>query len=136
MKMTRAYFKESINFIIQHLLSNHIHPIIIEIPDYDIEKAYRNLKLHRKIQTRLSMLITNTSMNCKQEFRDILNLAIKEHDYDNHATIIRYKEWNNNIEEDLENLYQPDGVHLNDKGYKKLDSCIAQHIIEIEKQND
>lgn len=132
MKMRLSYFKKSMNYIIRFLLTNHIHPILLEIPDYDIEKAYNNQKPHRKTQTLLSMLITGTQMNCKQQFRNTLDQLIEEQGYKDKLTIIRYKEWNSQFIEDQRRLYQTDGVHLNETGYAVLDSCIARHIIELE----
>jgi len=133
-KMKPSYFKSSMNYIIRFLLANHIHPILLEIPNYDIEKAYRNQKIHRKIQTLSSMFLTGTQMNCKQQFRETLNQLIKEEGYEDKVTVIRYKEWNGHFSEDQKRMYQTDGVHLNEKGYEILDSCIARHIVELESR--
>ena len=44
---------------------------------------------------------------------------------------IRYQAWNNNYAEDLKYLYLEDGIHLNVKGYIKLDSCIIETCIKL-----
>ena len=43
-KMSTAYYQKSMEGIILFLLANNIRPIILEIPDYDIHKAYKNQK--------------------------------------------------------------------------------------------
>jgi hypothetical protein len=47
-KMSTAYYKKSMDCIIRFLLTNQIHPIIQEIPDYNINKTYENQKPDKK----------------------------------------------------------------------------------------
>jgi hypothetical protein len=115
--------------IIQLLLYNNIRPIILEIPDYDIQKAYNWQKSLRKILRDISMHINDTPVDCKQMFREALNELIVEKGYQDQVSIIRYKTWNNHYNDDLKRLYVHDGMHLNDIGYAKLDSIIALEII-------
>lgn len=128
-KMSISYFQQSMKNIIQLLLFNHIHPIIQEIPDYDINISYdwqnRTIKLHR----RLSMLVNNTQLDCKQMFRDALDEMIYKNGYQQKVSILRYKSWNNDYINDLNHLYLVDRLHLNEQGYTKLDSVIANVII-------
>jgi lysophospholipase L1-like esterase len=127
-KMSIDYYKTSMNYIIQFMLANNIRPIILEIPDYDIMKAYNLQRIERKLLRRLSMFITGTQMDCKQDFRNALRNLIREKKYHHLVDVIDYKEWNNNMEDDLRQFYNSDGLHLNQKGYMKLDSVIAKHI--------
>ena len=117
------------NCIIRFLLANHIHPIILEIPDYNIMKAYEQQKIEKKFLRHLSMLINGTQMDCKQQFRDALDELIIDKGYQDKVSIIRYKSWNNNYESDLKYFYIDDQMHLNDRGYTVLDSIIAEVII-------
>ena len=128
-KMSTRYYKQSMDGIIQLLLYNNIRPIILEIPDYDIQKAYNWQKSLRKILRNISMYINNTPVNCKQMFRKALDELIIEKGYQNQVSIIRYHTWNNNYNDDLKRLYVHDGMHLNNLGYAKLDSVIALEII-------
>lgn len=134
-KMSTIYYQQSIDGIIQMLLTNHIHPIILEIPDYDIQKAYYNQKTNRKMLRKISMFLNNTSLDCKQQFRDALDELVNTKGYHNEISIVRYKTWNNNYQNDLQQLYVSDGMHLNDKGYETLDSVIANEILTIERSN-
>lgn len=124
-KMSSSYYKKSMEGIINFLLANHIHPIILEIPDYNIIKTYDNQKKDKKLLRRLSMYINSTPLDCKQDFRDALDKLINEKGYNNKISVIRYNTWNNDYEKDLKRLYLNDGMHLNEDGYEVLDSMIA-----------
>ena len=128
-KMCTDYYKISMDGIIQFLLSNHIHPIILELPDYNIQKAFDRQTLNRKILRYLSMFINNMSIDCKQMYRNALDEMIKAKGYQNSVRIIHYLSWNNDYNSDLQILYQSDGMHLNKQGYGKLDSVIVKEII-------
>lgn len=127
-KMSTTYYKRSMDGIIQFLLSNHIQPVILEIPDYDIVKAYNRQPIHRKLIRRLSMLVTGCDIDCKQVFRQALDELIQEKGYQDSISIIRYKSWNDNYNEDLRKLYWKEGMHLNEDGYLVIDSMIVNAI--------
>lgn len=127
-KMSAQYYKQSMACIIDFLLANQIRPIILEIPDYDIERMYRWEIPSRKLLRPFSMMVTGTPINCKEKFRQAFNELIREKGYGNKISIIRYKSWNSNYSEDLNNIYNKDGIHLNEKGYAKLDSCLCNTI--------
>lgn len=135
-KMGIRYFQNSMECIIRFLLSNHIRPIILEIPDYDIYKIYRWEGMDRKILRRLSMAINRLPIDCKQIYREALDNLIKERGYQDKVSIIHYKSWNNDYEKDLKTLYLVDGVHLNEYGNHVLDSIIAKEILNNMKYYD
>lgn len=135
-KLGTTYFKKSVEGIIQLLIDNHIRPIIMEIPDYNINLAYERQTLSRKVLRRFSMIINNCPLDCKQQFRDALDELIKEKGYNDTVSIIHYKSWNANGNKDLKDLYVNDGMHLNKIGYTKLDSAIAKAIIQLNDNSD
>ena len=128
-KMSTSYYQQSMDGIIQFLLSNHIHPIIQEIPEYDINLSFERQKTSRKILRRLSIMINNTPLDCKQQFRDALDELVHEKKYSDKVSMIRYKSWNGDGDKDLNNLYRSDRLHLNDNGYVALDKAIAIEIL-------
>ena len=130
-KMSTSYYQKSMDYIIQFLLFNHIHPIIQEIPDYNITKAYENQEAEKKLLRNISMLVNGTDLDCKQQFRDALDELIQEKGYQGKVSIVRYKSWNNRYKNDLKELYIKDQMHLNEKGYTVLDSVIAKKIIKL-----
>ena len=75
------------------------------------------------------MLINHTKLDCKQDFRDALDEMISKNGYQNKVDILRYKSWNDDYIHDLNHLYLVDRLHLNEKGYAKLDSAIAAVIV-------
>jgi lysophospholipase L1-like esterase len=130
-KMGTGYYMTSMNCIILFMLANDIRPIILEIPDYDIVKAYDLQRANRMFLRRASMLITGTQMDCKQDFRNALQELINEKSYQGKVDVILFKEWNNNYKNDLRTYYVGDGMHLNREGYKRLDSIITHHIVNF-----
>ena len=129
-KMSATYYRTSMYNIIHFMLTNHIHPIILDIPDYDIVKAYDRQHSYRKLLRRMSILITESRMDCKQEFRNTLTELVTDLKNNNQISILNYQEWNNEYHNDIKKYYLGDGMHLNKLGYAKLDSCIAKHIIQ------
>lgn len=134
-KMSINYYRNSMNFIIHFLLSNHIHPIILEIPDYDIIKAYKWQKRNRKLLYQLSMIINQLPLDCKQFYRDAFDELIHNNNYQNKVITIRYLAWNKDYEKDQNTMYLADGIHLNNYGNSILDSIIAEEIITKIKEN-
>ena len=122
-KMSTAYYQESMKGIISFMEGNHIHPIIIEIPDYDIQKAYDHQTVTKKLLRQFSMFVTGSPKDCKQTYRDALRQTLG-----NRVDIVGYQEWNNNYSKDQKILYSEDGMHLKEEGYNRLDSCIITHI--------
>ena len=129
-KMSATYYRTGMDNIIHFMLTNHIHPIILEIPDYDIVKAYDRQQSIRKLLRKISIFITGSQIDCKQGFRNTLVRLIDENNYQHQVSILKYQEWNNDYQNDIKRYYLFDGMHLNQNGYNKLDSCLAQHIIQ------
>lgn len=130
-KMSINYYQKSINGIFKFLIANNIHPIIIEIPNYDIEKLYRWESPVRKLLRHISIIINGIPLDCRQNIRNGLNDLIEKKYFNEDISVIRYKAWNNHNKHDLVHLYLSDGIHLNAKGYAKLDSTIANKILEL-----
>lgn len=135
-KIGASYYKYSMDAIIQFLLANNIRPIIQEIPDYDILKAYDRQTTSKKWTRRLSMLVTGSSLDCKQDYRDALNELLTQKNYTEDIIIIRYQSWNSNYEKDLKQFYIEDGMHLNDYGYQALDSAIVCELNKYEHSHE
>ena len=128
-KMSTVYYQKSIDYTIRFFIANHISPIIIEIPDYDIIKSFEKQSKTRKLIRYMSMYINNTPIDCKPLFRNALNDMLLDNIYNKKINIIRYESWNGNGNKDLKAIYIRDGMHLNKRGYYKLDSCITDIII-------
>ena len=107
--------------ILHFLYSNHITPILLEIPNYDIAFAFERQTMTRKLLRHLSMLLTGSPLDCRQTYRKALNETIQNGGMASEVLIIPTQSWSLR-------LYQYDRMHLNDQGYHTLDTCIA-HVI-------
>ena len=130
LKLGCDFYQHHIMLIVDFLLRNEIVPIIIEIPDYNIEKVYSESSLMQKILRHFSMAVTGSSLDCRNENRQALNYIIEHNNYTNKVIILKERQWNPTGYEDMRHIYKKDGIHLNHKGYELLDSYIIQSIIK------
>lgn len=127
-KKSQSYYQRSMEGIINLLTANNIRPIILEIPNYDIHKAYERQTRTRKALRQLSILINSCEMDCRQTHRDALKSLLTEKKLWQQVSLIGYQDWNPDFVHDQQAYYLSDGVHLNDSGYHRLDSIIA-HVV-------
>ena len=128
LKIGQNFYQHHIHLIIDFLLQNHIVPVILEIPDYDIEYVYNKSSFKQKLLRRFSMLVTGSSLDCRKEYRQSLQSMLELNGYKEKVIVIEEKKWNPTGFKDSRQLYQEDGIHLNHKGYKILDYYIIQAI--------
>ena len=137
-KMSTDYYAKSMEAILQFFLYNNVIPLIIEIPDYDIEKCYHRQTATRKLLRQLSMFVNNIPIDCKQMFRETLDSIFS--DYKGKAILLHYQTWNSHYTEDLQHLYKEDGLHLNAVGYSILDQqigvCLLRQINYFNSKNN
>lgn len=105
-------------YLLRFLLHNHIRPILMEIPDYDIDYAYQHQTPFKKALRQLSIRITDSQMDCRNDYRQALQERLRKDSLTHQILLVPSQNWNMD-------LYQPDRMHLNEKGYAALDSCIA-----------
>lgn len=135
-KMGKNYYQQNMLLIIRFLIQNKITPIIIEIPDYDINKQYYQLNISKKILRRFSMIMTDCKMDCREEFRKELEDKLYSDIIQNKIIIIRRDTWEYRNGQHDWTLYRCDRLHLNNHGNEVLDSCISENIIKhIQKHN-
>lgn len=129
-KMGKRYYKENMRLIIDLLLENHIKPIILEIPTYDILFSYKRRSRQVKLQYLASMFLTRSKMDCIEDYRSTYKDLLNEQGWADKVITISYKDWNPDGFKDERGLYDGGLMHLNAKGYLVLDACIAKKIIE------
>lgn len=128
-KMGVGYYKENMKLIITLLLEHHIKPIVLEIPSYNIEFSYERRSRQVKMRYLVSMLLTWSKMDCINEYRAAYNRLLCEQKWGDKVITIRCNDWNPYGYMDNRNLYDEGQMHLNEKGYFILDSCIANKIV-------
>ena len=119
-KMGAKYYAQNSTNILRFLLKNNIKPILLEIPNYDINYAYEHQTADRKLLRQLSMLLTRSELDCRQEYRQALAHELVKTGIGEQIQIIHFP---GTLE-----YYKSDRMHLNEKGYHILDSCIVNEI--------
>lgn len=121
---TRLYCYH-MRLILNFLLSNNICPILIEVPDVNIWKVYREKPLKDLASDYIRSLMSHCKMYQIEEYRDSLYSMLVNEKYLDSIIYIHLDEWNSNGTKINEQLFLSDQVHLNKYGYELLDSCIA-----------
>ena len=128
-----SYYTGNYRLIIRLLLANHIRPVVVEIPDFEMGEW---LDLHRRRQRiiyRVYSVFTGVIKDDITPFREGLKNMLKETGLDDSVLFIPANHWipeNHNYSEEI---YQDDHVHINYQGYHVLDSCIISEILIDEK---
>ena len=129
LKMGKEFYTHNMSLILHFLKKNNITPIILEIPDYDIYKVYSELPQWKKVFRRFSMFVTGSSMDCRNEYRQELSNMLQKDFTPGQIHVLGYDQWPSDALHDTPELYRKDRIHLNEKGYALLDSCLARIII-------
>lgn len=122
-------YKENMRLLISSLLDNHITPVIMEIPYYDIYYTFWKRSPHSMFRCIRSMLGTQSSINCIDSYSNSFDDLITEQHWQDVVITIKRTYWNPYGYEGQKELYTSDRMHLNQDGYLILDSCIASHIV-------
>lgn len=129
-KMGKGYYKQNLRLIIDLLLHNQITPIILEIPSYDIRFSFKRRSRQEKLLYIASMVLTWSKMDCINDYRESYVKLLKEQGWGEKVITIWSDDWNPDGYKDVRHLYDEGLMHLNEKGYFVLDSCIASKVIE------
>ena len=129
-KMGKRYYKYNMKLIIEFLLDHQITPVILEIPSFDILYSFKRRTRQIKLQYLVSMLLTWSEMDCINEYRLEYANLLEEQGWDGKVITIWSDDWNPDGYRDHRKLYDEGFMHLNEKGYLVLDSCIANKIIK------
>lgn len=129
-------YKENMRLLISSLLDNHIIPVIMEIPYYDIYYTFWKRSPLSMLRCIRSMLGTQSSINCIDSYSNSYDDLITELHWQDVVITIRRTYWNPGGYKGQKELYTSDRLHLNQDGYFALDSCIASHIVEYIMQNN
>lgn len=125
---TRNYIHHY-NLIIKNLLSVGVKPIILDMPQVDYRAIYSRENIIKKFRHLFSSWLTNAPLWSFDTYRNELKLMIQQEVSRNQIIYIPSSEWNSKGYADPRQLYLDDHIHLNEKGYLLLDSCIASHIL-------
>lgn len=116
--------------ILSFLLEHKIIPIIIEIPDVDLWHLYGG----KPKKDLLVDFFKSTMSRCRvynySEYREALKKMLKDENIIASVIYVPMKEWNGKETALNDELFVSDRIHLNKKGYERLDVCIANAIVK------
>lgn len=111
--------------IINFLLSRKIRPILIEFPDVNIWNIYGSKPLKDLCSDYMRSIMSRCKMYQIKEYRDSLHSMLISENYMDSVLYIRMSNWNGDGTRINKKIFLSDQIHLNNKGYELLDSCIA-----------
>lgn len=114
--------------ILDLLLKNHIHPVILEVPNVDLWLMLGEKPIMDLASDYMKAMMTGCGMYNYQEYREALTAMLKSEGLMEHVLFIPMKEWNGDGIDINKSLFLEDRIHLNKEGYESLDSCIAKNI--------
>ena len=129
-KMGTKNYCHHYNLIIKELISAGIKPIIIDMPQVDYKAIYQRESMIAKIRHHISSWITGAHLWTFDNYRSALQSLIRQDAIKNRLIYIYASEWNPEGFKDSRHLYLEDHVHLNEKGYFLLDSCLTSTIYQ------
>lgn len=127
-KMGTENYCHHYSLIIKRLLSAGIKPIIIDMPQVDYRAIYQRESWVARIRHRISAWYTGAPLWSFEYYHTALQSLINQYETNKPLIYIPASEWNPEGYKDSRHLYLEDNVHLNEKGYFLLDSCITSKI--------
>lgn len=114
--------------ILDFLLANNIHPVIVEIPDVNIWTIYGGKPKKDLLVDFTRSIMTGCRMYNYHDYREELYAMLHKEHLLEQVVYVPMSGWNG--EEDILNpvFSMSDRIHLNRMGYEKLDVCIATAI--------
>ena len=119
----KDFYVANYKLIISHLLRCGIRPVVIGMPDLDLVTADGGISL--KIWYKC--LCLDTKPYDVPEYSQALRKYLQDSKIIDSVIYVGYELWNPNGYHDS-SLYQIDCIHLNSKGYSRLDSCLLSVI--------
>ena len=123
----KFFFCKNYQLIIRHLLRCGIRPVVIEMPDVDINNVRGGFSLKETLGNAYKMIMTGESSYNVAEYRLALKDDLGKSGMMDSVVYISRHLWNPNGYHDSL-LYQDDRVHLSPRGYLHLDSCVKSVI--------
>lgn len=124
-----SYYTGNYRLIIRLLLANHIRPVVMEIPDFEMGDWLNTHRRRQRFLYRIYSYFTGVVEDDITPFRNGLKKMLKDTGLGDSVLFIPVERWIPQNHKYSEEIYQIDHVHLNYQGYHILDSCIVSEII-------
>lgn len=115
------YYRQILDF----LLANGIRPVVLEIPNVNIWHLYGGKPFKDLVVDFVRSTMTGCKMYQYAGYRDALYRMLVNEKLMDKVVYVSMKDWNDASPDINSNLFMSDQIHLNRRGYEKLDSCIA-----------
>ncbi len=126
----KQYYVTNYYQIIRFLLSKGIRPVVMEIPEVEVDEAYEGNTLYYQLRSRIVMRMMETNLYGTHDYRQALKDSLTVHHLMDSIVYIPATSWNPNGWLDKRDIYTDDHFHLNLKGYEFLDSTFAVEIVK------
>jgi len=111
--------------IFDFLLGNHICPVVMELPDVDVWRILKDKSAKMLFVRFLQSTMSGSGLYDYAEYREALRQLINEKAYRNKILYVPMKGWHGDTFKIDDTVFWEDHAHLNNRGYERLDSCIA-----------
>ena len=118
------YYRQILDF----LLANGIRPVVLEIPNVNIWHLYGRKPYKDLVVDFVRSTMTGCKMYQFVGYRDALYQMLEKERLMDKVVYVSMNDWNDASPDIDQNLFMSDQIHLNRRGYEKLDSCIAMAI--------
>ena len=115
------YYRQILDF----LLANRIRPVVLEIPNVNILHLYCGKPFKDLVVDFVRSTMTGCKMYQYAGYRDALYRMLVNEKLMDEVVYVSMMDWNDASPDINSNLFMSDQIHLNRRGYEKLDSCIA-----------
>lgn len=130
----KQYYVTNFFHIIRLLLSMGIRPVVMEIPDVEVDEAFVGNTLFYRLRSRMAMSVLKTELYGTHDYRQALKDSLIAHQLMDSIVYVSYDKWNPEGWRDKREIYTDDHFHLNLLGYALLDSTFAAEIVKDYRQ--
>ena len=114
-----------VRLMIDLLCRQGIRPILLEAPDINIWTIYGSKPVKDLLADYAKSCMTGCGMYRYADYREALERLTED---GKRVLVIPVRDWNGEHLAPSPVLFLNDSIHLNDRGYERLDSCIAATI--------
>ena len=126
----KDFYVGNYRLILNLLIGNGIRPVIMEVPDVDIQYLNDNREFYRRWMFDALSLLTGIDDSSVQPYRDAMRKMLQDTGLDEKVLYIPMSAWNPGGVDANPEIYLDDRLHLNLKGYHVLDSCMAYDVVK------
>lgn len=120
--------------IIRFLLRSSITPVVLEIPNVNVKRAINGCSFIQKSYYRIVSFFTDTEWDNIELYRNAMRKMLSDTGLKDSVIFISAMDWDISNNLSSNNYYRKDEMHLTVDGYRALDSCIVEKVIEHIKE--